>query len=110
MIKFYLLKMGDKIQEHGDRAENYKKLLLKLDEMNLKKAIILLQEDAIYFEKDGISVIVCVSRENIGAAKIFSKKIMKKSKKVDFSSLEEAFKFAEELDKMNLNGIAKFLR
>ncbi|WP_290598196.1 MULTISPECIES: hypothetical protein [unclassified Archaeoglobus] len=110
MIKFYLLKMGDEIQEHGEGAEKYKGILLKFDEMGLKRAVILLQKDALYFEKSGVSVIVCVSRENIGAAKIFSKKIMSKSKKVDLSSLEEIFEFAEELERMNLNGIAKFLR
>lgn len=110
MIKFYLLKVSDDVQEHGEGAKKYRDLLLKLDDIGLKRAVIILQNDSLYFEKNGVSVMVCVNRENIGAAKIFSKKIIGKSRKVDFGSLEEVFEFAEELEKADLDTVAKFLR
>ncbi len=108
MIKSYVLRAGSNIREHGDVG--YRDLFSKLDESGITKAVIITEEDALYFEKGNVSVMVCVNKENVGAAKIFARKIAKEAKKIDLSSLEEAFKFAEELDKMNLDGIAKFLR
>ncbi len=108
MIKSYILKIGNNIREHGDVT--YRDLFSQLDNAGIIKAVIITESEAFYFEKGKVSVMVCVNKENIGAAKIFARKIAKEAKKVDLSSLEEAFKFAEELDKMNLDGIAKFLR
>ncbi len=108
MIKSYILKVGDNIRKQGDVS--YESLFGKLDEVGIVKAVIITDNDALYFEKGKVSVMVCVNKENVGAAKIFARKIAKEVKKVDLSSLEEAFKFAEELDRMDLDGIAKFLR
>lgn len=110
MIKFYILKMGDRIRERGKTPEYLKDLLFKLTEVDVRMAVIFLQDDAIYFKKNNVSTLICTNRENIGAAKIFAKKLIRESKKIDLSSIDDVFRFAEELEKMDLDGIAKFLR
>ncbi len=108
MIKSYILKAGSNIRKKGEME--YEDLFLQLDKAGITKAVIITERDALYFEKSNVPVMVCTNKSNVGAAKIFAKKVAKEVKKIDLSSLDEAFKFAEELDRMNLNGIAKFLR
>lgn len=52
MIKFYILKMGDRIRERGKTPEYLKDLLFKLTEVDVRMAVIFLQDDAIYFKKN----------------------------------------------------------
>ncbi|WP_202318356.1 hypothetical protein [Archaeoglobus neptunius] len=110
MIKSYLLKIGDEFRKHGEGADKFREILSELDKLGIRNAVILLNSNALYFEKNNVAAIVEVSRGNLGAAKIFIKKIARESKKINLSTIEDAFKFAEELEKADLNGIAKFLR
>ncbi|MBO8180415.1 MAG: hypothetical protein H0Z19_08050 [Archaeoglobus sp.] len=110
MIKSYLIKTGEELREHGEVPAEYRELFSILLENKIKNAVLLLNDEALYFESGAVSGLVEVDRKHIGAAKILLRKVAREAKKVDLSSVEEAFKLAEELEKADLNGIAKFLR
>jgi len=107
MIKSYLLKRGSELKEHGE-ISGFKKLFSKLLEANIKNAVIFMNENALYFESNDFAGLVEVERSNIGAAKILLRRLGRD--KLSLSSLEEVFEFAEKLDKMDLDEVAKFLR
>jgi len=44
--------MGDRIRERGKTPEYLKDLLFKLTEVDVRMAVIFLQDDAIYFKKN----------------------------------------------------------
>ena len=79
-------------------------------ENKIKNAVLLLNDEALYFESNDISGLVEVDKKHIGTAKILLRKVEKETRKVDLSSIEEAFELAEKLEKANLDEIAKFLR
>ncbi len=106
----YVVKVGDEVRSQGgcEYMDLFNKLSDKVD-----RAVIVTDTEAMYFERNGINrvaVMVCTEKNSVGAAKLFAKKILSSAKKVDFSSLEDAFEFAEKLDKMDLDEVAKFLR
>ena len=110
MIKSYLLKTGEELREHGDVPAEYRELFSILIENEFKNAVLILNGEALYFESNSVSGLVEVDRKHIGAAKILLRRVAKEAKKVDLSSIEEAFEFAEQLEKADLDGIAKCLR
>lgn len=110
MIKSYLLKTGKELREHGKVPTEYRELFSILLENNFKSAVIFLNSEALYFESNSVSGLVEVDRKHLGAAKILLRKVAKEAKKVDLSSVEDAFELAEQLEKADLDGIAKFLR
>jgi hypothetical protein len=110
MIKSYLIKVGEELKEHGGVKEVYRTIFTKLIDFKIKNAVLILNDNALYFENNDVKALVEVERKNVGAAKILLRKIAKRAKKVDLSSIEEVFEFAEELERMNLDGITRFLR
>ncbi|MET1125158.1 MAG: hypothetical protein ABWW66_07905 [Archaeoglobaceae archaeon] len=101
----YIVKKRDKIKSN---CEEFEELFEKLSE-KVNSGIMLTKEAAIYFERgDDYAVLVSVEREKAGLAKLKARKLVESVP--DFQNLEEAFKFAEEVEKMDLDDIAKFLR
>jgi hypothetical protein len=93
----------------GDR--DLEKLLSILDGSVVNKAIIFLNNnDAIYYRRrdDGISVLIVLPRQNIGASKIYEDKVVRTFKmKSRLSSLVETFALAKEIENMNLEDFIK---
>jgi hypothetical protein len=112
-VKFHLLKIGDRIENHGDAdsCNKYLDLFSKLNESDVKKAILFFNDEAIYFEKGEASVLVGTQKNTVGMAKFYARKLMESNKKrTKLSSLDEAFKLAEEIEKMDLEEFMKFTR
>lgn len=111
MIDFYMYKKNKEIHERGNDEEckKFKWLFEELDKSNVKRAVLFFKNQATYFEKDRISVLVGAKKSNIGAAEVFARKLIR-GKIVDLSSIEEMFEFAEKVDKMSLDELAKHLR
>lgn len=105
-LKFYIVEKEGKIQSEGVEE---KELFIKLKESGIKRAIFFGKETAIYFETVGDkAVMVGVDRVSAGFAKIYARKILKEDKKkIDLKSLEDAFEFAERVEKADLDELAK---
>ncbi len=110
-IKFYLVKINDEIKGHGnvDIYNKYLSFFCKLNESNVKKAILFFNDEAAYFEKDSISVFVGTNKNNIGMAKLYAKKLINSNKtNTKLDTLDEAFKLAEKIKNMDLEEFLKF--
>ena len=110
MIKSYLLKTSEGLKEYGKVSAEFKELFSILMENRIKNAVIFFNSDALYFENDTITGLVEVDRKHVGAAKFLLRKLTRGTRKVDLSSVEEAFELAEKLEKADLDEIVKFLR
>lgn len=104
--KFYILQVGEEITTEG--IEDLK-LFTKLREGGIKKAILVGKENAIYFEAfEKKSVMVGVDRNSAGASRLIARKLLfETKKKVDLSSIEEAFEFAKKVENADLDELAK---
>jgi hypothetical protein len=107
MIKGYVLKISDKIV--GD--ENLKNVFMLLENSKVKKAILFLTDnDALYYRRrdDGVSILIRLPRQNVGASKIYEAKLVRTFKiKSKLSSLDETFALAEEIENMNIEDFIK---
>ena len=105
-LKFYIVEKDGKVESEGVEEKN---LFNRLRESGIKKAILFGKDTAIYFETLGDRcVMVGVDRFSAGFAKIYARKILKEEKKkIDLKSLEDAFEFAERVEKANLDELAK---
>jgi hypothetical protein len=107
-----MVKVSDELKKHGneDLCSRYVDLFRKLDDVGLKAATLFFDELALHFEKDKIAVLVGARERNIGAAKIFARKLIRSNKKLDLSSIEDAFEIAEEIDRMSIEDVVKYYR
>ncbi|MDK2794970.1 MAG: hypothetical protein PWQ22_98 [Archaeoglobaceae archaeon] len=104
--KFYILQIGDEVTSEGiEETELFK----KLRDSGIKKAILVGEETAIYFEAfEKKFVMVGVERKSAGVARIIARNLVSRSrKKIDFSSLEEVFEFAKRVENADLDELAK---
>ena len=111
MIEFYLFRRDGELEMKGKEEEckKYLDLFEALEKTELRRAVFFSDSIAIYFEKNRTSILVGAKKSNVGAAELFAKKILR-SVKVDLSSIEEAFEFAEKIDRMSLDELAKHLK
>ncbi|MCS7130308.1 MAG: hypothetical protein NZ872_02695 [Archaeoglobaceae archaeon] len=104
--KFYVLESDEKITKDGiEDLELFK----RLKEAEVKKAILLGKENAIYFETfEKKFVMVGIERNLAGSARLIARKLVFESgKKIDLSSIEEAFEFAKKVESADLDELAK---
>ncbi|MDI9642354.1 MAG: hypothetical protein QXQ38_03145 [Archaeoglobaceae archaeon] len=104
--KFYVLQIDGEISKEGiEDLELFK----KLKESEVKKAILMGKETAIYFETfEKKSVMVGIEKSSAGAARLIARKLAFGSKKkIDLISIEEAFEFAKKVENADLDELAK---
>ncbi len=103
---FYIVKKNGSLKMFGE-CEEYVSLFEKLEKV-ANEALILTDSLAIYFEGGELPVLVVTSRDKAGTAKLKAKRL--RSRNPRFSSLEEAFEFAERVEKMSLDEVARLAR
>lgn len=99
----YLIKKDGAITKRGEVDE---KFFEELTKSGIKRAIFLGRE-AMYFEsQENKAVLVSVDKKNAGFAKLLAKKLLGE-KKLDLKSMDEAFEFAEKVEKATLDELAR---
>lgn len=103
--KFYIVQTDGEITSEG--IEDLK-LFEGFRDGGVKKAILLGRETAIYYEAfERRFVMVGVDRNFAGIARVIARRLVFGKKKIDLSSLEEAFEFAKRVENADLDELAR---
>lgn len=99
----YVIKRGEEIVNYGEMNE---RLFEEINKAGVKRAIFL-GEEVFYFEsQENKAVLLSIEKKNSGFAKLLAKKLLEE-KKIDLKSMDEAFEFAEKVEKATLDELAK---